>query len=138
VDSRSKVATPESIAVHRSRPDLDGHPESDQAAGAIHFLEIRECASSECRPADAGDYADPARTGLGGGQCEAGYRHHRYRHHGAHAVRPTDGRTQELQPEEQRQEELPADTDVYSRDAGIRLGRIAQRRPARSEEHTSE
>ena len=59
-----------------------------------------------------------------------GGRHHRHRHHRAHALRPADGRTQGLQPEEQRQEELPADADVYRRDAGIRLGRIAQRRPA--------
>jgi hypothetical protein len=38
--------------------------------------------------------------------------------------------TLELQPEEQRQEELPADADVHRRDAGIYLGRTAQRRPA--------
>ena len=78
----------------------------------------------------ADHHANHARTGLGGGQCEVGGRHHRHRHHGAHALRPADGRTQELQPEEQRQEELPADADVHRRDAGIRLGRIAQRRPA--------
>jgi hypothetical protein len=35
-----------------------------------------------------------------------------------------------LQPEKQRQEELSADADVHRRDARIRVGRIAQRRPA--------
>src|SRR5215472_14344255 len=41
----------------------------------------------------------------------------RHRHDGAHAVRPPDGRAQELQPEEQGQEELPAHVQqrlVYS------------------------
>jgi hypothetical protein len=51
----------------------------------------------------------------------------------AHALRPPDGRTQELQPEEQRQEKLPAHADLHRRDAGIRLGRIAQWRPPRGQ-----
>src|SRR5437667_4262073 len=51
----------------------------------------------------------------------------RHRHHGAHAIWPADGRTPELQPEEQRQEKLPANADVYRRDTGIHLGRTAQR-----------
>src|ERR1035438_9630652 len=45
----------------------------------------------------------------------------------AHALRTADGRTQELQPQEQRQEKLPAHADVSGRDAGVRLGRIGQR-----------
>src|ERR1035441_24705 len=48
----------------------------------------------------------------------------------AYASQTTDGRTQQLQPEEQRQEELSADADVYRRDARIRVGRVAQRRPS--------
>jgi hypothetical protein len=56
------------------------------------------------------------------GQRETGGRHHRHGHYRAHALRATDGRAQELQPEEQRQEELSADADVYRRDARIRLG----------------
>src|SRR2546430_6578340 len=44
----------------------------------------------------------------------------RSRHHRAHALRSADGRTQKLQPEEQRQEKLSADADVYRRDARIR------------------
>ena len=40
------------------------------------------------------------------------------------------GGRKELQPEEQRQEELPADADIYRRDAGIHLGRTAQWRPS--------
>ena len=51
----------------------------------------------------------------------------RHRHDGAHAVRPPDGRAQELQPEEQRQEELPTHPDVSIRDAGIHQRRTAQR-----------
>src|SRR5947209_4878573 len=64
----------EPVALHRPRPDLDGHPQNHQAAGAIHLLEIRECPASQCRPADAGHHADHARTGLGGAaaQREAG------------------------------------------------------------------
>jgi hypothetical protein len=61
------------------------------------------------------------------GQCEAGGGHPGHRHHRAHALRPADGGTQELQPEEQRQEELPAYADVHRRDEGIYLGRTAQR-----------
>jgi hypothetical protein len=56
--------------------------------------------------------------------------HAGHRHHGAYTVRPSDGRAQELQPEKQGQEELPADSDVSGRDAGIRRGRVAQWRPA--------
>src|SRR5205085_10601533 len=40
--------------------------------------------------------------------------------------RPPDGRTQELQPEEQGQEELPADSDVSVRDTRIHQRRTAQ------------
>jgi hypothetical protein len=47
----------------------------------------------------------------------------------AHTLRPADGRTQKLQPQEQRQEKLPADAHVYRGNPGIRLGRIAQWRP---------
>src|ERR1035438_5671486 len=41
----------------------------------------------------------------------------------AHALRPADGRTQEPQPQEQRQEKLPAHADVPGRDAGVQIGR---------------
>src|SRR5437588_8649143 len=44
-------------------------------AGAIHLLEIRECAAPQCRSAASDHYADHAGTGLGGGQREAGGRH---------------------------------------------------------------
>lgn len=39
-----------------------------------------------------------------------------------HPLRESDGRTQELQPEEQRKEELSADADIHRRNARIRLG----------------
>ena len=52
------------------------------------------------------------------------------RHHRAHPLRPADGRAQELQPQEQGQAQLPADTDLPGRDARIPDGRVAQRRPA--------
>src|SRR5216683_4916883 len=64
------------------------------------FLEIRERAASQCFPTDSDDHGDHAPTGLGGGQREVGSRHHRHRHHRAHALRTTDGWAQELQPEE--------------------------------------
>ena len=44
------------LRFHRSRPDPDGHPQSHPVAGAIHFLEIRECPASQCRPAVAGPF----------------------------------------------------------------------------------
>ena len=53
-----------------------------------------------------------------------------HRHHRAHALRPPDGRAQELQPQKQRQAQLPADTDLPGRDARISDGRVARRRPA--------
>ncbi len=40
------------------------------------------------------------------------------------------GASQELQPEEQGEEELPADPDVSGRDAGVRGRGVAQGRPA--------
>ena len=57
---------------------------------------------------------------------DAGHRHHR-----THALRPPDGRAQELQPQEQGQAQLPADTDLAGGDARISDGRVARRRPAR-------
>jgi hypothetical protein len=46
-------------------------------------------------------------------------------HDGAHPVRRPDGRAQELQPQEQGQEELPADADVSGGNQGVRGGRLA-------------
>src|ERR1051326_384838 len=65
-----------------------------------------------------------------GGQTgvENGDSGHRYDR--AHALRQSDGGSQELQPEKQGQEELPADADLHCRNAGIRLGGVTQRRPS--------
>jgi hypothetical protein len=76
--------------------------ESRQTAGAVHLLEIRECAPSQCRRAATDGDAHHARTGLGGGQCEVGSRYHRHGHHRTYPLRSADGRAQELQPQEQR------------------------------------
>ena len=43
---------------------------------------------------------------------KTGGRHHRHRHHRAHALWTTDGWAQGLQPQEQRQEELSADASL--------------------------
>jgi hypothetical protein len=43
---------------------------------------------------------------MGGGQREAEFHHVGHRYDRAHALRPTDGWTEKLQPEEQGQEEL--------------------------------
>src|ERR1017187_2234112 len=72
-------------------------------ASGHHFLAIREWAASECCPAASDGDAQHARTGLGGGQCEADPR---YRYDGAYPVWPTDGWAQRVQPEEQGQEEF--------------------------------
>jgi len=63
----------------------------------------------------------------GSRQCEAERRGSGYRHDGTHVVRQSDGSTQELQPKEQRQEELSADPDLSGRDQGIHCRRVAQR-----------
>src|SRR5665213_3322506 len=67
---------------------------------------------------------------MGGGQREADRRNPGHGYDGTYAVRQADGRAQELQPEKQGEKELPADPDIRGGDAGIRGGRVAQRRPA--------
>ncbi|MEK7994932.1 MAG: hypothetical protein AAB403_14095, partial [Planctomycetota bacterium] len=72
-----------------------------------------------------------ANVALNGGHAGHGHRGALW---AAHAVWQTDGRTQELQPQKQRQEQLSArprgHPDVSGRDAGIHCRRVAQRAPA--------
>ena len=56
-------------------------------------------------------------------QTHGGHAGHRY--HRAHAVRAPDGSAQGLQPKEQREEELSADSDVSGRDPGIHRRRTS-------------
>jgi len=79
-------------------PILTGILKVNQAAGAVHLLEIRECAAWQCRPAGAAHHADPAPARLAGGQREVGSGHHRHRYHRAHAVRETDGGRKSYNP----------------------------------------
>src|SRR6267378_2094877 len=121
-----RVFAASSSAISGAGADADGHPESVAAAAAVHLLAVSGVAASGGGAATAGGAAAHAGTRVGGGPCptvggDAGYRHHR-----AHPVRQPDGRAQELQPEEQREEELPADPDVSGRDTGIRKRRVAQ------------
>jgi hypothetical protein len=69
-----RLFTPEPVALHRARPDTDGHPQSRQTACPIHLLAIRERAASECGQTTSDGHAQDARKGLGGGECEAGDR----------------------------------------------------------------
>jgi hypothetical protein len=46
------------LRFNRARSDPDGHPAGGQAAGAIHLLEVHQCAASECRSTDFGAYAN--------------------------------------------------------------------------------
>ena len=57
---------------------------------------VTRCIGS--RPADSGGAAAHAGTGLGGGQRGTGGRHHRHRHHGAHAVRQQMGGRKSYNP----------------------------------------
>jgi len=72
--------------------------------------------------ATAGGAAEDARTGVGGGPCEAELHHVGHRYDRAHALWPTDGWTEKLQPQEQGEEELSADAYLSGRHSRIHLG----------------
>ena len=65
--------------------------------------------------ADPFHSAPAAGTSLGRGPREVGDGDAGHRHHRAYPLRPPDGRAQELQPQEQGQAQLPADTDLPGR-----------------------
>src|ERR1035438_4262797 len=73
---------------------------------------------------------EDARAGVGGGQPAADLHHVGHRYDRAHALWPTDGWPEKLQPEEQGQEELSAYAYLSSGNPRIHLGRVAQRRSA--------
>src|ERR1035441_4293202 len=90
-----------------------------------------------------GTAASLAQSGLGSSEPAIARDHRGHRHYRAHPVWQPDGGTQELQPEEPREEKLSAYPYLYRRDPRVHLGGATQRRPARrktdrSEEHTSE
>src|SRR5207253_5807893 len=96
--------------------DADGNLARGEVTTAMYLLAFLDLLASDRRPATVEAAAPAAGTGLGSSERATAFDHSRYRYHRAHSLRPTDGGAQELQPEEQREEELPA----------------------RSEEHTSE
>ena len=113
--------------------DADRNPGGAAPAAAIDLLALPGLAAPGRGAATAPGAAADARAGLGGRQrpidgSDPGHRHHR-----AHPVRQPDGGAQELQPEEQGQEELPADPDLSGRNQGVRGRRAAHRRPAQRE-----
>ena len=89
-------------------PMLTGHSESIASAAAMHLLAVSGLAASERGRADPAHPADDAAAGVGSRACGTENRHLGHRHHGAHPVRPPNGRAQELQPEEPGQEKLSA------------------------------
>src|ERR1019366_9944610 len=98
-----------SSAFSEAGTDADRHPEGIAAATAEHLLAVSGLAAFGHRTAVVGGAAADAGTGVGGGTRRTRVSDARHRHHGANAVRPPDGRAQELQPKEQGQEKLPAD-----------------------------
>src|ERR1022692_2359045 len=124
------VLTFEPTPLYRAGSPADRNPESEWAATPVHAVAVSGCAALERGRADPECAAADAGTGVGGGQRAVDGGHSGHGHDRAHAVWQADGGTEELQPQEQRQEELSADSDVSSGDAGIRGRRVAQRRPA--------
>src|ERR1039458_3599618 len=125
-----RVQSPEPTAVHCARSDADGGFENCTVAAAVHAVALSGSATRERGPADSVGARPDAPPRMGSGEREAEDRDIGHRYDGAHAVRAADGCAQELQPEEQGEEKLPADTDVSGGDAGIPGGRVAQWRPA--------
>ena len=115
----------------KREPMLTGILRVARTSSAVHLLAFSGLAASGRGAATADGAVAHAGTGLGSGQRATRRGHRGHRHHGAHAVRQPDGRAQKLQPEEQGEEELSAHPELYRRDAGVRGGRVAQRRPAR-------
>ena len=99
-------------------------------ASGQHIVAFSGSTARECGPTDPAGAVRDAPARMGSGQREAEDRNPGHGHDGTHAVRNSDGSAQELQPKEQGQEKLPADTDVSGRDAGIRGRRVAQWRQA--------
>jgi Transposase DDE domain group 1 len=107
---------------------LTGILKGDGTAAAVHLLAFSGVVASGGGAATTGGAAADARTGMGGGQREAEFHHVGHRHDRAHALWPTDGWTEKLQPEEQGQEKLSADSYLSGGNPRIHLGRVAQRR----------
>lgn len=61
-------------------------------------------------------------AGVGRGELEADGSDARHGHDGAFLVWVANGQAGKLQPEEQRQAKLSADTDLRGRDTGVRCG----------------
>src|ERR1019366_9337647 len=99
-------------------------------AAALHLLEVSGVVAFGGSAATAAGTAEDARTGLGGGQPAVDLHHVGHRYYRAHALWPTDGRSEKLQPEEQGQEELSAHPYLSGGNPRIHLGRVAQWRSA--------
>jgi hypothetical protein len=81
-----------------SRRDAHRDFEDGGAAAAVHLLAISGLIASGGGAATAGGAAEDARTGVGGGPCEAELHHVGHRYDRAHALWPTDGWTEKLEP----------------------------------------
>src|SRR5271170_34641 len=112
----------EPLAFSGARADADRDSESLAFAAAMHVLAVSGLAASECGRTDSAHPADYAAARVGSRACGTENHHLGYRHHGAHPIRPPNGRAQELQPEEPGQEKLSAHPYVPGRDARVRGG----------------
>src|SRR6266478_4375560 len=97
----------------------------------MHVLEVSGVTAPRGSAATVDRPATDAATSVGSGERAAALRHPGHRYHRAHAVWPADGSPQGLQPEEQREEKLPADSDFYRGNARVRRGRVTQWRSAK-------
>src|SRR5262249_23967292 len=100
------------------------------SAAAIDVLAVCGRAAFERGRSDTADTTEDAAAGLASRSRESEDDDTGYRHDGAYAVRPSNGWTQGLQLEKQREEKLSTDSDVYGRDPRICGRRVAQWRPA--------
>src|SRR5207302_7246214 len=105
--------------------DVDGHSESVASAATMHVLAVFGFPASQRSQPDSKDPTGDATARLGSSPRAIESSYARYGHYGAHAVWEADGRAQELQSEKQREEKLSTDSDLPSRDSGIRLRRTA-------------
>jgi hypothetical protein len=107
-------------------PILTGILGVERLPAAIHIVALSGGFAPERSGADSQDSAGISATRLGSRKRETGDRDAGHGHDRAHGVWEADGCAQELQPEEQRQAQLPADLDVYGGNTGVPPWRSAQ------------
>src|SRR6266576_6650227 len=100
---------------------------------AVHVLAFLGFAAFDGGAAVSRSAATDAAESMGSGQCQTEFGDIGHGYDRAHSLREADGRTEELQPEEQGQEKFSTPADVYCGDQRVRRRRTAQRRSSHGE-----